>query len=73
MMYRRKLFQELFECCKKLMTDRFRGYSKRAVQPVCEVQGANYAVQTSKMGSPKMSTFHLRGTKMSLINEKQCT
>jgi hypothetical protein len=55
------------------MTDWSRGYFKRAVQPKCEVQGANCAVQTLKMCSPKISTSHLCWTEMSLINEKQCT
>jgi hypothetical protein len=72
-MDRRKLFQELFECYKKLMADWSRGYFKRAVQLKCEVRGANCAVQAWKMCSPKMSTSHLWWTEMSLINEKQCT
>jgi hypothetical protein len=47
-----------------------RGYFKRAVQPKCEVQGANCAVKTWKISNPKMSTFHLWWTEMSLINDK---
>jgi hypothetical protein len=48
MMDRRKLFQELFECYYKLMVGPpSRGYPKRAVQPKCEVQGANRAVRTN--------------------------
>jgi hypothetical protein len=47
-----------------------RDYFKRAVQPKCEVQGANCAVQNWKMSSPKISTFHLWWTEMSLINDK---
>jgi hypothetical protein len=46
MMDRRKLFQELFECSKKLMADWSRGYFKRAVQLKCEVPGEKCAVQT---------------------------
>jgi hypothetical protein len=47
-----------------------RGYFKRAVQPKCEVQGANCAVKTWKISNPKMSTFHLWWTEMSLMNDK---
>jgi hypothetical protein len=35
----RKLFQELFECYKKLMADWLRGYFKCAGQPKFEAQG----------------------------------